>query len=209
MKSIFITGALILIVIVCLGVLASAGILWLINLLKPLVSWLFPQLSSIEQTFISFLLIILIAIAIGYSAKILPKSRLFKRYLFFTGKNNIKNKPAVLVKFGDIYLIGLVTETQEINCNGIRQNFKRIFIPSSPIPFTGWTILASNEEIIPLKASYQEILGLVSSWGTLGSKAIEVLEPKMMIFSGFKRENVYPQVIHKNTALYLDDDMFE
>jgi len=201
MKSIFITGALIMIVIVVIGVLFSTGLFWLFKILQPLVLIILPNFSIAWQYLLSILLIIALALIIGYLAKIIPRAQFLKKYLFFAGKNNIKNKPVVLVKLRGIYLLGLVTENQEIIINDQKKIFKRVFLPSSPVPFTGWTVMVEEKRIIPLTISYQEILGLVSSWGAFG--------PQVLTFYDYQKEKDYPQVIHKKTLLPLDVDIFE
>jgi len=201
MKSIFITGALIMIVIVVIGVLISTGVFWIFRILQPLVLLMFPTLPIVWHYLLVVLLIIAFVLIVGYLAKIIPRAQFFKRYLFFAGKNNIKNKPVVLVKLEALYLLGLVTENQEIIINGQKKIFKRVFLPSSPVPFTGWTVIVEEKRIIPLTISYQEILGLVSSWGAFG--------PQVLTFYDYQKEKDYPQVIHKKTLLPLDVDIFE
>jgi len=201
MKSIFITGALIMIVIVVIGVLISTGVFWIFRILQPLVLLMFPTLPIVWHYLLVVLLIIAFVLIVGYLAKIIPRAQFFKRYLFFAGKNNIKNKPVVLVKLEALYLLGLVTENQEIIINGQKKIFKRVFLPSSPVPFTGWTVIVEEQRIIPLTISYQEILGLVSSWGAFG--------PQVLTFYDYQKEKDYPQVIHKKTLLPLDVDIFE
>jgi hypothetical protein len=177
MKGVFWGGALALIVIIVIGVMVTTGLIWFTTAIKPLVTLLFgPNVSTIVLYSFSFLAIVLIAVALGYLIRILPKTRLIKKYTEQRSKN-IQNKPVVLVKLpNDVYAIGIAVEDQEILTKEGTKITKRVFIPSVPIPFTGWIILADENNVIPINYRYQEFLALVSSLGTLGPKSmIEIM----------------------------------
>jgi len=177
MKGVFWGGALALIVIIVIGVMVTTGLIWFTTAIKPLVILLFgPNVSIIVLYLFSFLAIILIAVALGYLIRILPKTRLMKKYTEQRSKN-IQNKPVVLVKLpNDVYAIGIAVEDQEILAKEGTKITKRVFVPSVPIPFTGWIILADENNVIPINYRYQEFLTLVSSLGTLGPKSmIEIM----------------------------------
>jgi len=177
MKGVFWGGALALIVIIVIGVMVTTGLIWFTTAIKPLVILLFgPNVSMIVLYSFSFLAIVLIAVALGYLIRILPKTRLIKKYTEQRSKN-IQNKPVVLVKLpNDVYAIGIAVEDQEILTKEGTKITKRVFVPSVPIPFTGWIILADENNVIPINYRYQEFLALVSSLGTLGPKSmIEIM----------------------------------
>lgn len=176
MKGVFWGGALALIVIIVIGVMVTTGLIWFTTAIKPLVILLFgSNISIIVLYLFSFLAIILIAVALGYLIRILPKTRLIKKYT--ERSKNIQNKPVVLVKLpNDVYAIGIAVENQEILTKEGTKITKRVFVPSVPIPFTGWIILADEDNVIPINYRYQEFLALVSSLGTLGPKSmIEIM----------------------------------
>ena len=177
MKGVFWGGALALIVIIVIGVMVTTGLIWFTTAIKPLVILLFGSNVSIIVLYLfSFLAIVLIAVALGYLIRILPKTRLIKKYTEQRSKN-IQNKPVVLVKLpNDVYAIGIAVEDQEILTKEGTKITKRVFVPSVPIPFTGWIILADENNVIPINYRYQEFLALVSSLGTLGPKSmIEIM----------------------------------
>lgn len=177
MKGVFWGGALALIVIIVIGVMVTTGLIWFTTAIKPLVTLLFgPNVSMIVLYSFSFLAIVLIAVALGYLIRILPKTRLIKKYTEQRSKN-IQNKPVVLVKLpNDVYAIGIAVEDQEILAKEGAKIAKRVFVPSVPIPFTGFLILADENNVIPINYRYQEFLALVSSLGTLGPKSmIEIM----------------------------------
>jgi hypothetical protein len=176
MKGVFWGGALALIVIIVIGVMVTTGLIWFTTAIKPLVILLFGSNVSIIVLYLfSFLAIILIAVVLGYLIRILPKTRLMKKYT--ERSKNIQNKPVVLVKLpNDVYAIGIAVENQEILTKEGTKMTKRVFVPSVPIPFTGWIILADENNVIPINYRYQEFLALVSSLGTLGPKSmIEII----------------------------------
>jgi hypothetical protein len=157
--------------------MVTTGLIWFTTAIKPLVTLLFgPNVSMIVLYSFSFLAIVLIAVALGYLIRILPKTRLIKKYTEQRSKN-IQNKPVVLVKLpNDVYAIGIAVEDQEILTKEGTKITKRVFVPSVPIPFTGWIILADENNVIPINYRYQEFLALVSSLGTLGPKSmIEIM----------------------------------
>ncbi len=208
MKGVFWGGALALIVIIVIGVMVTTGLIWFTTAIKPLVILLFgPNVSIIVLYLFSFLAIILIAVALGYLIRILPKTRLMKKYTEQRSKN-IQNKPVVLVKLpNDVYAIGIAVEDQEILTKEGTKITKRVFIHSVPIPFTGWIILADKNNVITINYRYQEFLALVSSLGTLGPKSmIEIMtnnhnlnDLNTLESSHPKVLKRYPQLIHKNT----------
>jgi uncharacterized membrane protein len=174
-KSVFFRGILVLIILVIIGVVVSAGIIWLISIIKPLILLIFgPDISLALEYLFCFLFIILLALILGYLIRDLPKTRLAKKYLTLANTNKvIQNKPAVLVEFSKgVYLAGIAIEDQKILTEKGEKNAKRIFLPSSPIPFTGWTVIAEVDRITPINSRYQEILTFASSWGSLGLKPL-------------------------------------
>lgn len=173
MKGIFGGGIVVLIILTIIGVIISTGLVWLISVVKPIIIFFFgSEVSTVAQYLFCFLFIILLALILGYLIKFLPKTRFVKKYLSFTDTNKaIQNKPVVLVEFSKgIYLIGIAVENQEIFIENEGKSAKRVFLPSSPVPFTGWTIITETDKITPIDFRYQELLSLVSSWGSLGLK---------------------------------------
>lgn len=173
MKGIFGGGIVVLIILTIIGVIISTGLVWLISVVKPIIIFFFgSEVSTVAQYLFCFLFIILLALILGYLIKFLPKTRFVKKYLSFTDTNKaIQNKPVVLVEFSKgIYLIGIAVENQEIFIENEGKSAKRVFLPSSPVPFTGWTIITEADKIIPINFRYQELLSFTSSWGSLGLK---------------------------------------
>ena len=89
---------------------------------------------------------------------------------FFEEKNKIEYDTAVAVQYPriGIWSLGFVTSS------GFRTIQEKhggpmvaIFIPSSPTPITGYTILVPQEEIIPLDLSVDEVLRFTISGGVI------------------------------------------
>lgn len=89
---------------------------------------------------------------------------------FFEEKNKIEYDTAVAVQYPriGIWSLGFVTST---GFKTIRERhggpMVAIFIPSSPTPITGYTILVPQEEIIPLDLSVDEVLRFTISGGVI------------------------------------------
>ena len=75
---------------------------------------------------------------------------------------------AVLVPFPTkyTYAVGFVTGKNGAYVTG-DSNTSPIFIPTTPIPTTGWFILINNDQIIPLDMTTDKAFGLVISGGIL------------------------------------------
>jgi uncharacterized membrane protein len=67
-------------------------------------------------------------------------------------------KQVVLVEFPrkGVYYMAFLTNEIKVNMEGKTQEFVSVFIPSTPTPFTGWTLLFRKEEIIPLEISVED-----------------------------------------------------
>lgn len=184
-------GLLILIPLTILGVMVFTGIQWLINILRPIILFLFGPLNSFLENFLSFLLIVMLIIIIGYISIAISRSKIFKKISdsFSNKTKNFQNKPAVLVKLAPkVYVLGIIVEDQIIKKDGLQEIYLRVFIPSSPVPVTGWTIITHPSKVKLLNCSYKEVFSIASSGGLLGIKVLEI----------FKNSNKsYPQVIHK------------
>jgi uncharacterized membrane protein len=67
-------------------------------------------------------------------------------------------KQVVLVEFPrkGVYYMGFLTNEIKVQMEGQTQDFVSVFIPSTPTPFTGWTLLFRKEETIPLEMSVED-----------------------------------------------------
>ena len=89
-------------------------------------------------------------------------------FLFFPPKKNFKS--AVLVEYPrkGIYSLGFITNESNIEFTSRgKDKFYNIFIPSTPSPFTGFTVIAEEKEVNFLNVSVEEALRLVVSGGLL------------------------------------------
>jgi uncharacterized membrane protein len=67
-------------------------------------------------------------------------------------------KQVALVEFPrkGIYYLAFLTNEIKVNMEGKTEDFVIVFIPSTPTPFTGWTLLFRRDEIIPLDMSVED-----------------------------------------------------
>lgn len=90
--------------------------------------------------------------------------------VFFGGENKVKFNRVVLVEYPrrGIWTVGLLTGESMKGIEGqMQQEGVTVFIPSSPTPFTGYTITVPREEAIDLPISIDEALRFVVSGGVL------------------------------------------
>lgn len=89
---------------------------------------------------------------------------------FFEEKNKIEYETAVAVEYPrrGLWSLGFVTSSgfRDI-VTAAGQDVVAVFIPSSPTPITGYTILVPREEIIPLDLSVDEVLRFTISGGVI------------------------------------------
>ncbi|MGB9681238.1 MAG: hypothetical protein ACPLXL_01710 [Minisyncoccia bacterium] len=167
------------------------------NLLRPLITFIFGPLSPEIANLLSFLLIIVLVILIGYLSIFISRSRIFKRIslIFSNRTNSFQNKPAALVKLAPkVYVLGIIVEDQIIKKENNQEIYFRVFVPSSPVPVTGWTLIVDPSKIQLLNCSYKDVFSITSSGGLLGIKTIEIAKKDKKTLS-----TSYPQKGLKNT----------
>lgn len=88
---------------------------------------------------------------------------------------------AVLVQFphGGSYAIGFITDESESGetQNKTGQKLINVFVPTSPIPTSGFLIMLSNDQIIRLEMSVADAMKVVISGGTVVPPQSEKSEP--------------------------------
>ncbi|MCK4909771.1 MAG: DUF502 domain-containing protein [Planctomycetes bacterium] len=126
---------------------------------------------------------------------IYPYAKQIVRFLSGSNKkDNFKAVVAVEYPMKGIYVLGFVTS------DGIRSvndtlgfDCVTVFIPSSPTPFTGYTIFLSGENVFPLSISVDEALRLLVSGGILVpvNKISPVSSPESEELPARGREFIY------------------
>ncbi len=83
-------------------------------------------------------------------------------------------KQVVLVEFPrkGMFSLGFLTNEIKTDSVNITDEFIVVFIPSTPTPFTGWTMLFRREEVIPLKMSVEEGVKFFVSGGIVSPKML-------------------------------------
>ncbi len=83
----------------------------------------------------------------------------------------------MLVKLAPkVYVLGIIVEDQIIKKENNQEIYFRVFVPSSPVPVTGWTLIVDPSKIQLLNCSYKEVFSITSSGGLLGIKTIEIVK---------------------------------
>lgn len=99
---------------------------------------------------------------------------------FFEKKNKIEYETAVAVEYPrkGLWSLGFVTSSGFRDIVKVAgQDVVAVFIPSSPTPITGYTILVPRVEIIPLDLSVEEVLRFTISGGVILPPNQVPLEP--------------------------------
>lgn len=167
------------------------------NLLSPLIAKLIghkiPGLGIVATIILIFMAGLLTANVIG--------SRLFRIWeIFFiktplvrtiygsskklveavatTDKHSFKQ--VVLVEFPrkGIFYLGFLTNEIKTDFENKTEELMVVFIPSTPTPFTGWTLLFRREEVIPLDITIEDGLRFFVSGG--------IASPEMFSQKGVK-----------------------
>jgi uncharacterized membrane protein len=76
-------------------------------------------------------------------------------------------KQVVMVEFPrkGIYTFGFLTNEMKIDLLDANEKMISVFIPSTPTPFSGWTLLFRREEVIPLDITVEEGIKFFVSGG--------------------------------------------
>lgn len=166
-KSIFISG---LIVVIGLGICYKI-IVFIIDITRPLkelfevwFSWNFPGLEILVAVAVIFIIGYLINIGKGKlleKGERIPGLRMVKAVRENTEKLLREGKIVKIPLFGPISVIGFTSE------NALEEDKDEIFVfvPNSPMLFTGWVVLVPKDRIKPLSGSLQEFITLLVSGG--------------------------------------------
>ena len=166
-------GIIVYIVVVALKALTE--------IFLPLVATLLPGASPVIQTMVSFFLMVLLIGAIGCFIEFLHPVQRIKRILLkmppLRRNSNQKEVPEafqekriVSVRLGDISLFGiLIGELSVNNDNGKPEKKVKVFVPNSPVPFTGFVLIVSPEKVSFMRNfSVSQFLTFESTYGVKG-----------------------------------------
>jgi len=189
-KRIFITGLTAVIPLV-ITIYVIAGLFYLADgiigkylnqIFVRYVGWEIPGLGIVIAILIVFLLGVIIRLSrmrfFRFMEKIFFRIPLINRiyfpirrivdFLFFPPRKNFKSSVLVEYPRKGIYSVGFVTNDNSVMFKerGERKLYN-VFIPSSPSPITGFTIIVEEKELVFLDLSVEEAIRLVVSGGLL------------------------------------------
>jgi len=187
-RNYFITG-----LVVTLPLVATIYIVWILyNFLESHLRPIYQKLlgfyipgSAIVLTFLAILIVGIFArVAVGEKIILTFEKYLarvpFINDIYLTVKQassilflkKSEFKTVVLVEFPrkGIYVIGLTTAEaiKEIK-EKTGEEFIHVFIPTTPVPTSGYLIIARKDELIPLDISVEEALKLIITGGFAGA----------------------------------------
>jgi len=99
---------------------------------------------------------------------IYPHARRFSDFLF--GKQKIQFRRVVMVEYPrkGVYSLGFATSSgPDDAARKANKQMIAVFIPTSPAPFTGWTVLVPSEEVIDLDLTVDQAVMFIVSCGVL------------------------------------------
>ena len=147
---------------------------------SPLIIKLLPSTSPLLQKILSFLLMVIILSLIGYFAKFLHPWALLKRLTLKipfvkiilgisqggeVPESFADNKP-VLVRMANLYFLGLLRGETTITENNQNKTKIKVFLPSTPIPGTGYITLADPCDVKLMEnISIPQLFAFVASYG--------------------------------------------
>ncbi len=181
MKKILTTG---LLVVVSVGILCYLLKAIIANVLPSFFGPLIVFLGGSEALIIPLSLVFtfLLILLIGFIFSRVRFRKIIDKVLNRTLPGDIERKRGALVKLcpDGARFIGAITKEVELKeRNGTKKQYI-LFCPSAPIPVTGLPIIVAGEELVtPLKISYGELYGIVSSFGMNTPKLLEEMEEKI------------------------------
>jgi uncharacterized membrane protein len=97
-----------------------------------------------------------------------PYSKQFTEFVFGESKLEFDTVVSVPYPSKGLWSIGFVTNhAPKTVCRETRKDMVAVFVPSSPMPFTGYTIFVEASRLIPLPISVDEALRMTVSGGVL------------------------------------------
>lgn len=144
-----------------LGIIATLIIIFLVGL--AVTNYLGTKMMQVGESLVARLPLIK---TVYSSAKQLVEA------IFLPGKDAFKR--VVLVEFPrkEIYAVGFVTNTMTLELGaGEKRELASVFIPSVPLPTTGWMLLVPKEDLIPAPFSVETGIRMIISGGVVSPVA--------------------------------------
>jgi len=85
-------------------------------------------------------------------------------------------KQVVLVEFPrkGMYTLGFLTQEIKVDMGALPNRLMAVYIPSTPTPFTGWTMLFSPNEVVPLDMTVEQGIKFFVSGGIASPERFSV-----------------------------------
>ncbi len=105
---------------------------------------------------------------------IYPHAKQLSNFLFGTRKVKFNRVVAIEYPRKGIFTLGFVTSAgiEEISLQQGRRMLA-VFVPTSPTPFTGWTVLVDEREVMPLNMSVDQAVRFAVTCGVILPEAPE------------------------------------
>lgn len=161
-----------IVLVYAVSIILVVLILWLIGMLarnyvgKRLLNWFDMQISRIP-------LINTVYSSVEQVVNLLHKEE---------GDNTVTLTDVVCMKLANSWLLGLLASNEPVEINGKLHYL--VYVPSCPMPTSGFTYLVPIEDTLSLNISAEELTRVIVSLGSLGPRVmnekdplVEVIEP--------------------------------
>ena len=99
---------------------------------------------------------------------IYPHAKHLSDFLFGKRKINFNRVVAIEYPRRGIYTIGFVTSEGIESLSRIKgRKYLAVFVPTSPTPFTGWTVLVEEREVLPVNMTVDEAMRFTLTCGVI------------------------------------------
>ena len=141
-----------------LGLIFSILIIFLVGIFGSFLR--LRLFKNLEKTVLKFPLV----------GKIYNPIKRIVNFLFYQEKSSFKKVALIQYPRKGVYSIGFVTNASSDQINRkLAKKMLNIFIPSSPSPLTGFTLIVPEEEVIFIDMSIEEAMRMLVSGGMVDS----------------------------------------
>jgi len=85
----------------------------------------------------------------------------------FTLSADLQHKRVALVEYPrkGVWIIGFLAQNVDLSSGGIGDNYRAVFVPSTPTPFTGFVVMVPTSDIRPIDIDVEDALKFLVSGG--------------------------------------------
>lgn len=83
-------------------------------------------------------------------------------------------KEVVMIEYPreEVWTIGFVANRLEISTQGRAESYIAVYLPNTPTPFTGWTVIVPSDQVTPIDWTVEQAIKYVVSGGVVSPEKI-------------------------------------